>query len=55
LPTIWVPHSYAGCSQHAPNEHILEETSKSALRLMTGLWWDLGAGNTPKCTKQLSS
>ena len=48
LPTIWVPHSYAGCSQHAPNEHILEETSKSALRLMTGLWWDLGAGNTPK-------
>ena len=23
LPTIWVPHSYPGCSQHAPNEHIL--------------------------------
>jgi hypothetical protein len=21
LPTIWVPHSYPGCSQHAPNEH----------------------------------
>ena len=20
LPTIWIPHSYAGCSQHAPNE-----------------------------------
>ena len=20
---IWVPHSYAGCSQHAPNEHLL--------------------------------
>lgn len=47
LPTIWVPHSYAGCSQHAPNEHILEATTHSALRLMTGLWWDLGAGNTP--------
>ncbi|MEI9984071.1 MAG: M20 family metallopeptidase [Aliidongia sp.] len=23
LPTIWVPHSYAGCSQHAPDEHLL--------------------------------
>ncbi len=22
LPTIWVPHSYPGCSQHAPNEHL---------------------------------
>jgi len=22
LPTIWVPHSYPACSQHAPNEHI---------------------------------
>ena len=47
LPTIWVPHSYAGCSQHAPNEHILENTTQTALRLMTGLWWDLGAGDTP--------
>ena len=47
LPTIWVPHSYAGCSQHAPNEHILEDTTQTALRLMTGLWWDLGAGDTP--------
>ena len=23
VPTIWVPHSYASCSQHAPNEHLL--------------------------------
>ena len=22
LPTLWVPHSYPGCSQHAPNEHL---------------------------------
>ena len=47
LPTIWVPHSYAGCSQHAPDEHILPQLSRDALRLMTGLWWDLGAGATP--------
>ena len=25
LKTIWVPHSYPGCSQHAPNEHVPAE------------------------------
>ncbi len=48
MPTIWVPHSYAACSQHAPNEHILPEVSRDALRLMTGIWWDMGGGNTPQ-------
>lgn len=47
LPTIWVPHSYSGCSQHAPNEHVLGSTCAEALQIMTGLWWDLGAGATP--------
>ena len=47
LPTIWVPHSYPGCSQHAPNEHVVIETCRDALRVMTGLWWDLGSGETP--------
>ena len=47
LPTIWVPHSYPGCSQHAPNEHVIAATCRDALRIMTGLWWDLGAGGTP--------
>ena len=42
LPTIWVPHSYAACFQHAPNEHILEAVTREALQLMTGLFWDLG-------------
>ena len=28
----------------------LEETTESALRLMTGLWWNAGVGNTPKNT-----
>ena len=23
LPTVWVPHSYPACSQHAPDEHLL--------------------------------
>ncbi|HLI14115.1 MAG TPA: M20 family metallopeptidase [Alphaproteobacteria bacterium] len=42
LPTIWVPHSYAGCSQHAPNEHALSPILRDGLRIMTGLFWDLG-------------
>lgn len=42
LPTLWVPHSYAGCSQHAPDEHLLPDIAREALRIMTGLYWDLG-------------
>ena len=44
LPAIWVPHSYAGCSQHAPDEHILLPVCRSALQIMAGLYWDLGEG-----------
>jgi acetylornithine deacetylase/succinyl-diaminopimelate desuccinylase-like protein len=47
LPTIWVPHSYPGCSQHAPDEHILLPVTEEALRLMTGLFWDLGEMKRP--------
>lgn len=42
LPTIWVPHSYPACSQHAPDEHILLPLTGSALEVMAGLYWDLG-------------
>jgi acetylornithine deacetylase/succinyl-diaminopimelate desuccinylase-like protein len=45
LPTLWVPHSYAGCSQHAPNEHILGSTTREALGIMAGIFWDLGDDN----------
>jgi acetylornithine deacetylase/succinyl-diaminopimelate desuccinylase-like protein len=48
LRTIWVPHSYPGCSQHAPNEHLPPQLLREALAIMTGLYWDLGAGTTPK-------
>jgi acetylornithine deacetylase/succinyl-diaminopimelate desuccinylase-like protein len=47
LPTLWVPHSYASCSQHAPNEHLLLPIVRQGLELMTGLWWDLGEPGTP--------
>ena len=42
LRTIWVPHSYPGCSQHAPNEHLPKAIAREALGLMAGLYWDLG-------------
>src|ERR1700716_3679930 len=42
LPTIWVPHSYPGCSPHAPDEHILLSVTEEALGIMAGLFWDLG-------------
>jgi acetylornithine deacetylase/succinyl-diaminopimelate desuccinylase-like protein len=50
LRTVWVPHSYPGCSQHAPNEHLPPELLREALAVMTGLYWDLGAGATPKAS-----
>ena len=48
MPTVWVPHSYAACSQHAPNEHLLAPVARDGLRLMTGLFWDLGAEGRPR-------
>ena len=42
LPTIWIPHSYPACAQHAPDEHLLAPLARQALRLMAGLFWDLG-------------
>lgn len=48
LRTLWVPHSYPGCSQHAPNEHLPSALLREALGIMTGLYWDLGVGNTPQ-------
>ena len=42
LPTVWIPHSYPACSQHAPDEHLLAPVARQALALMTGLFWDLG-------------
>jgi acetylornithine deacetylase/succinyl-diaminopimelate desuccinylase-like protein len=48
MPTVWVPHSYASCSQHAPNEHLLAPVVREGLRLMTGLFWDLGEQGRPR-------
>ncbi|TCK36630.1 acetylornithine deacetylase/succinyl-diaminopimelate desuccinylase-like protein [Paraburkholderia sp. BL8N3] len=46
MPTLWVPHSYPGCSQHAPDEHLLGPVAREGLRIMAGLFWDLGDTDT---------
>jgi acetylornithine deacetylase/succinyl-diaminopimelate desuccinylase-like protein len=48
LKTIWVPHSYPGCSQHAPNEHVPFALVREALGLMAGLYWDMGETSREK-------
>ncbi len=47
LHTLWVPHSYAGCGQHAPNEHLRVPIVREGLRVMAGLFFDLAEGGRP--------
>jgi acetylornithine deacetylase/succinyl-diaminopimelate desuccinylase-like protein len=47
MPTLWLPHSYPGCSQHAPDEHILLSVTDEALGIMAGLFWDIGELGKP--------
>ena len=42
LPTLWLPHSYPGCLQHAPDEHLLAPIAREGLVLATGLFHALG-------------
>ncbi|MBG06049.1 MAG: hypothetical protein CMM59_18475 [Rhodospirillaceae bacterium] len=47
LPLCWIPHSYVGCSQHAPNEHILKSVTREGIAIMAGVYWDMGDPATP--------
>ena len=42
LPTVWIPHSYPACSQHAPNEHVLAPLMREGLRMAADLFWQVG-------------
>ncbi|WP_327404249.1 M20 family metallopeptidase [Streptomyces sp. NBC_01288] len=42
LPTLWLPHSYPGCLQHAPDEHLLAQIAREGLVLAAGLFHTLG-------------
>jgi acetylornithine deacetylase/succinyl-diaminopimelate desuccinylase-like protein len=45
VPTIWIPHSYTGCKQHGPDEHVLAPLMQEGLQIMTGLFWDVADGH----------
>lgn len=43
LPTVWLPHSYPSCNQHAPDEHLLSMIVEQGLKAAAGLFWDLAS------------
>ena len=47
VPLVWVPHSYNGCKQHGPDEHLLIAPAREGLAAYAGIWWDLGEPGTP--------
>ncbi len=47
VPLVWIPHSYNGCQQHGPNEHLPIASAREGLAAFAGLWWDLGEPGTP--------
>ncbi|MFI7125309.1 M20 family metallopeptidase [Nonomuraea sp. NPDC050153] len=42
LPTLWLPHSYPGCLQHAPDEHLLGAIAREGVVLAATLFHALG-------------
>ncbi|PZW41348.1 acetylornithine deacetylase/succinyl-diaminopimelate desuccinylase-like protein [Humitalea rosea] len=46
-PLVWVPHSYNGCKQHGPDEHLLPATAREGIRAFAGMWWDMGEPGSP--------
>jgi acetylornithine deacetylase/succinyl-diaminopimelate desuccinylase-like protein len=47
VPLVWIPHSYNGCKQHGPDEHLLVGPAREGLAAYAGIWWDLGEPGTP--------
>jgi hypothetical protein len=42
IPTLWLPHSYPGCRQHAPDEHLLVPIARDGIGLAVRLFDALG-------------
>jgi acetylornithine deacetylase/succinyl-diaminopimelate desuccinylase-like protein len=42
VATLWLPHSYPDCLQHAPDEHLLASIAREGVVLATGLFHALG-------------
>jgi acetylornithine deacetylase/succinyl-diaminopimelate desuccinylase-like protein len=43
LATLWLPHSYPGCLQHAPDEHLLAPVAREGLVLAIALFSAFGS------------
>jgi acetylornithine deacetylase/succinyl-diaminopimelate desuccinylase-like protein len=48
VPLVWVPHSYNGCKQHGPDEHLLKPAAREGIAAFAGMWWDLGEDGVPR-------
>ena len=46
MPTLWLPHSYPGCRQHAPDEHLLASIAREGIVLAAALFHGVGHGRT---------
>ncbi|MET9259557.1 M20 family metallopeptidase [Amycolatopsis sp. NPDC004079] len=42
ISTLWLPHSYPGCLQHAPDEHLLKPIAREGIVLAAALFHSLG-------------
>ncbi|NUL60060.1 M20/M25/M40 family metallo-hydrolase [Brevibacterium luteolum] len=42
LPTVWIPHSYPACNQHAPDEHLLLPILAEGYEIMRTIFLDMG-------------
>lgn len=52
LPTIWIPHSYPGCRQHGPNEHLPLNIVQQGLAVMASVFWELGEAEATQAHAQ---
>lgn len=52
LPTIWIPHSYPGCRQHGPNEHLPQTIVQQGLAIMASVFWELGEAGAAQARQQ---
>ena len=54
IPIVWLPLSYTGCSQHAPNEHMLKPLMREGIALVTSIYYHLGEKSAQSLLKNRS-
>ena len=54
IPIVWLPLSYTGCSQHAPNEHMLKSLMREGITLVASIYLHLGQKSSQLLLKSSS-